>query len=152
MKEDWGSAAPPHNVQGTCRRKRGTCAPRRGGRPVLAGIAERLLEWGSGGRRRGGGPPPLKYPGCPPLGGEGRRKRSERGPPPSRPRPLLGRLVRDSQPASGVKRRRPEAPGARRQGIVVPGTSWSGAFLRLPVLGMKNRESSLPFLGLAVCL
>lgn len=58
MEEDWGSAARPHNVQGTCRRKRRTCAPRRGGRPVLAGIAEPLLEWGARGRgrrRRGGG-------------------------------------------------------------------------------------------------
>lgn len=56
-EENWGSAARPHNVQGAGRRRRGTCAPRRAGRPVLAGIAERLLEWGAGGRRRGGGGP-----------------------------------------------------------------------------------------------
>lgn len=55
MEEDWGSAARPHNVQGAWGRRRGMCAPGRGGRPVLARIAERLLEWGARGRRRGGG-------------------------------------------------------------------------------------------------
>lgn len=53
-EEDWGSAARPHNVQGAGRRRRGTCAPRRAGRPVLPGIAERLLEWGAGGAEAGG--------------------------------------------------------------------------------------------------
>lgn len=53
-EEDWGSAAWPHNAQRAGRRRRGTCAPRRAGRPVLAGIAERLLEWGAGGAEAGG--------------------------------------------------------------------------------------------------
>lgn len=115
-EEDWGSAARPHNVQGAGRRKRGTCAPRRAGRPVLAGIAERLLEWGAGGRRRGGrGSSAAQIPPVPASRRRGEEKAKRAGPPPSRPCPLLGRCRTPSRPpaAGGGGQRRRERRGSR---------------------------------------
>lgn len=105
--------------------------------------------WGGGG---GGaaGPPLLKYPGCPPLGGEGRRKRSEWGPPPSRRSPLLGCPCESRsrlRAAGGGGQRRPELGG---RPLALPATSCRSAFLRLPALGREGRESSLPFPALPV--
>lgn len=114
-EEDWGSAARPHNVQGAGRRRRGTCAPRRAGRPVLPGIAERLLEWGAVGAEAGGGrgSSAAQIPRVPASGRRGEEKAKRVGTAPFETESPPRLPVRVSQPAAGCRRRRSEAPGAR---------------------------------------
>lgn len=81
-----------------------------------------------GGGGGAAGPPLLKYPWCPPLGGEGRRKRSERGPPPS--------ILSPPRPCAEAG-----GPGSSEAAGRGPATSWRSALLRLPA--WKRRQSQV---------
>lgn len=115
-EEDWGSAARPHNVQGAGRRRRGTCAPRRAGRPVLPGIAERLLEWGAVGAEAGGGrgSSAAQIPRVPASGRRGEEKAKRVGTAPFETESPPRLPVRVSQPGRGLQEA--EVRGARCSG------------------------------------
>lgn len=104
------------------RRRRGTCAPRRAGRPVLAGIAEPLLEWGAGGgRRRGGrGSTAAQIPLVPASRRRGEEKAERAG-------TASFQIVSPPRPCAEAG-----GPGSSEAAGRGPATSWRSALLRLP--------------------